>query len=202
VSPALSGLCPDRLALRAQAGDATALELLLVAFRPLLGAAARDFRIPSTETADREQVGRLALLSAVRHYDAARGPFAALAKRSVRNRLANLLEHAARPCRQPSGTVVSLDLWAEDPEEAEPLGLAPSAEELAVDRLHAQAVRQAAEARAADRVERLLLVGIQRGASLAELATEAGMTPQALGRRRERLLARLRSELTGAGYTA
>lgn len=96
---------------KAQEGDETALETLIVAFKPLVAKMAHrrynSHRYPTPLTVDDlVAAGTEAVWNAVMSYDPQRGTFYALASTSIRNAIERVMNELGTPVRTPA-------TWAE-----------------------------------------------------------------------------------------
>ncbi len=81
----------------AQQGDDYAAECLLQLYRPLVQNVVRGFYLPGGETEDLQQIGMLALWSAILRYDATRNAsFSTFARLCVRRQILSALKRAQR----------------------------------------------------------------------------------------------------------
>ncbi|MGZ4326033.1 MAG: sigma factor, partial [Solirubrobacteraceae bacterium] len=105
-----AGLAHDQLVDAAQHGDAGAQEELVRRFEPLVQRVVWKLRLPpGCERDDLAQEARVGLLSAIRAWRPARGPFPAFADRCVANQALLALKATAARRHQILSLAASLD---------------------------------------------------------------------------------------------
>ena len=119
---------PDEdLCVLANSGDENAGECLLARHRNLVRSCVRPYFLTGGDSEDLLQEGMLGLLSAIRHFDAARGvKFSTYAHLCIHNRILSAVREAAGTRNQPLNDSLSIesetfshppDLFAPDPEQ-------------------------------------------------------------------------------------
>jgi RNA polymerase sigma factor (sigma-70 family) len=131
---------------RAQAGDATAREQLIVRLLPLVSSLARRFRTEGLDQTDLIQEGIVGLLRALERYDPTRGvPFAAYATWWIRQSLQDARSDFIRPFRLPPKALRQLSQLKSEHQriyqaEGRSAGVAELAERTQIDPAQAQAL--------------------------------------------------------------
>lgn len=113
VHPQFADYSDPELLLALKGGDQAAFEALLERYRPLIGARAARYaayRLPGLDQEDLQQEAAIALFTASRLWQAAKGvPFPAYAERIIDNRLKDLLRHHLSQKKGSGKETLSLD---------------------------------------------------------------------------------------------
>ena len=158
--------------LAAQRDDRCATEELLRRYQPLLRATTHRVRLPAgVDRDDIAQEARIGLLRAVQGWQPERGPFAAFARRCVRNHVLHALDSAGAEKHKLLSHAVSLDTAPACSGRGDPEGVV-----LAHEQLAALAIAM----RALTDWERVALQASINEIPHREVAREHGVTPRAV----------------------